>query len=119
MLFLYLFAEVKFNILYVKNIVTVVAIRVITDSIRGNIELVSSHTSDHAKFCVILKLSQSIKTIISMIILHTIHAIKLHAEFIKASWNSNLFGQNHILFFIIFVNYIYVYSGSYCYKAIS
>ena len=41
--FLYFSSEVKFNSLYVKNIVIVVQMRVIIDSINGKIVLVSNH----------------------------------------------------------------------------
>jgi len=98
---LYLFSEVTVRSLYVRNIDIVVPIRVIIDSINGNIEPVTIHIfSDVEKVQGMFTESPSIKVIINITILQIIHAIKLHTEFTNISVNSIFFGQNDIIYLL-------------------
>lgn len=96
--FLYFFSDVIFNNLYVKYIVRVVQIRVIIDNINGKIELVSSQIWAAWNVHGIFTEPQSIKVIINITTLQTIHAIKLHNELIKISGKFNFCGQKAIIY---------------------
>ena len=83
-----------------RNILVVVHIRVIIDSINGKIELVSSHIWAVANVPGIFTESQRIKVINNIRILHTIHAIKLQRELINISWKFIFVGQKDIIYLL-------------------
>lgn len=97
----------------------VVPTSVTIERIRGKIVLVSIQISASLNVPGIFTEPQSKKVMIRMITLQTIHAIKLHREFIRISWNEIFVGpKEDILFFIIFIKYIEIKTSSESYKTI-